>query len=134
MKPLSVIAGIFIFVLSFAFPPSAHAATFPAGLTQGEFALWLVKEAGAIRQLPTAASADDAIDFLRGLGVVPEQAWKKDEPVNEQFLRSFFDAEEAAGKNFDELVQMVSNLIENRFSTANPGVFRVQSASATTPV
>ena len=133
MKQMTLITGILVFVFSLAFIPKVQAANPPQGITQGEFALWLVKEAGAIRQLPTAASAQDAIDFLRKLGVVPNEGWKKDEKVNEAFLKSFFDDSETAGKDFDSLVNLIRDLVESRFSNANPAVFRVQSASGTTP-
>ena len=122
---------ISISVFCFTLAPSAHAAL-PKGMTQGEFALWLVKEAGAIRQLPTAASAQDAIDFLRKLGVVPGEGWDPDKEVNEAFLKSFLDENDQNG-SIDDLATRIEALVESHFNNANPSVFRSSGASGSTP-
>ena len=132
MKRHSAIALLTsIFVLCLAFVPAGHAGL-PKGMTQGEFAIWLVKEAGAIRQLPAAASAQDAIDFLRNLGVVPSEGWDPDKEVNEAFLKSFLDEKDATG-TFDELVQKIQDQVASRFNNANPSVFRTGAASGSVP-
>ena len=57
--------------LCLVFSPAAQAKTLPEEVkTKGDFALWLVKEAGAIRQLPPAGNAEDAIAFLQKIGIV----------------------------------------------------------------
>ena len=132
MKRHSALAFfISIAVFSFALVPGAHAGL-PQGMTQGEFALWLVKEAGAIRQLPVAARAEDAVDFLRKIGVVPKDGWDLDKEVDDAFLRSFLDEKDATGST-DDLLRKITELVENNFNNANPSVFRTAGASGATP-
>ena len=101
-------------------------------MTQGEFALLLVKEAGALRQLPAAADAQDAIDFLRKLGIVPEGGWDIDAPVTDEFLRNFLGGE-GEGLSREELLRKIQDLVASRFNNANPSVFRAGSASGSAP-
>ena len=122
---------IAITVLSFSLVPAGHAAL-PQGITQGEFALWLVKEAGAIRKIDVAGNAIDAIDFLRSIGVVPKEGWDPEKEVDDAFLRSFLDDKDASGTT-DELLQKIEALVEANFNSANPSVFAVGQASGTTP-
>jgi hypothetical protein len=104
--------------------------------TQGEFALWVIKEVGAISKLPPAATGQDAIDFLSSLGVIPEGGWKQDQPITRDFLESLLgDEEDASGLSWDELVQKVRDNIRTRFSDRRLGVFRAtSSATGSAPV
>ena len=124
---------ISILVFCFAIVPFAQAATFPKGGTQGEFALWLVKAAGASKSLPAAPTAQDAIDFLRKLGVAPAEDWDVDKTVDEAFLRSFFgEGDDVANLDFDKLVEKLQALVESRFeniSYSNPSAVATASGS-----
>ena len=119
-------------IFCFTIIPTVHAASVPIGITQGEFALWLVKEAGAIRQLPAAASAQDAFDFLRKLGVVPAEGWDPDKEVDEAFLKSFLDENSQTG-SFDDLVTKVQDQLDSHFNNANPSVFKAGAVSGSAP-
>lgn len=109
-----ILTSIFVFFFSFV---SSGQAALPQGMTQGQFAIWLVKEAGAIRKLPPAASAQDAIDFLQKLGVFPKDGWEIDKEVDETFLKSFLP--DGATGTLDELLQQVQDLVQSRFEDAN---------------
>ncbi|HNV87159.1 MAG TPA: hypothetical protein PKL97_09405 [Candidatus Omnitrophota bacterium] len=110
------------------------------GMNQGEFALWLVKAVGAMGKLPTGANAQDAFDFLTGLGMVPQGGWQADGTVTKAFLASLLDLPESEVNalmqdpdGFNKLLDKVYNLLQSRFDDARSGVFRVQSASGSVP-
>ena len=118
MKHHGVLAFfISIFVFSFSLVPALHAALVPAEvmkMTQGEFALALVKDAGAVGRLSPAASGQDAIDFLHSLGIVPEGGWDANAKVDEDFLRRLVAGSggEASG-SVEDLLQKVEGLVSN---------------------
>lgn len=103
-------------------------------MTQGEFALWLIEEAGGLRLLPTAANGQDAINFLIGIGIIPEGGWHADELVTDDFLRSFFGAE-GEGLSREQIIDRLQELIQSEFNQqqANAGVFPVSGASGSSP-
>jgi hypothetical protein len=130
---------IFTFILCFAFTGTVK-AQLAEGMTQGEFALWLVKAVGALYKLPPGANAQDAFVFLSRLGMVPQGDWQADEKISKEFLASFLDlkADEKSAllsdpKGFDKLAQKVLDLMQSRFDDARQGVFRVQGASGSVP-
>lgn len=104
------------------------------GMTQGDFALWLVDAIGAKSKLPPAADAKDAVDFLTQLGSIPEGGWQKDEPMTKELLASLLeDPEEGAGMSWDELVDSVRKRIQEIFDERKLGVFRVLSPTPSLP-
>ena len=130
-----------VFVLSFCFLLSpVVSAQLEEGMTQGDFALWLVKAVGAMYKLPPGADAQDAISFLTRLGMVPQGDWQWDQKITNDFLASFLDLSDQDKKaliqdpkGFDKLAEKVRDLLQNRFDDARQGVFRVQGASGSVP-
>ena len=117
--------------ISFSFYPATSQAEveLAEGMTQGDFGLWLVKAVGAQAKLPPAASGEDAIAFLSGLGVIPEGGWQKNEAISKEFLSSLLDKkDEASGLSFDDLVQKVREHVESTFNNKMLGLFRAQSS------
>lgn len=119
-----------ISVLTFALPMTSQAADLAEGMTQGDFALWLVKEIGALSKLPPAAQGQDAIDFLISLGIAPEDGWSKDEPVTKEVLASLLDGEDAANLSFEELVDAVTEHVETLLSDRQLAVFKATNPTA----
>lgn len=105
------------------------------GMSQGDFALWLVKAVGAQSKLPPAATAEDAIAFLTKLGIVPEEGWDKDSELSKETLASLLDDDGAGDLGFDGLLEKVREHVQNIFNeTAALGFFPAQtSGSASSP-
>ena len=122
-----------LFLLAMGTP--VYATELKEGMTQGDFALWLVREAGAFRKLPPAAQGQDAIDFLVSLGVAPDAGWDVDDPVTKEFLASLLgDEEDVSALTFEEFVSKVRDFLRSRLSDRRLGVFRAgSSASASSP-
>ncbi len=111
--------GAFAFLISiavlFSTVPPAHAAitgTQALAMTQGQFALALVREAGAINRLSPAATGQDAIDFLASLGIIPAEGWAADQPVTDAFLRSLVE-NAPEGATLDQIIQQIMTNIES---------------------
>jgi len=120
---------LLVFVLFLAAPATLQAQIeLQDGMTQGDFALWLVSAIGAQTKLPPAATGEDAIDFLTGLGVIPEGGWQKNEAVTNEMLASLLEDADAAGLSFDELVEKVREHVQQIFDERMLGVFRAQSS------
>ena len=100
------------------------------GMSQGDFALALVKAIGALAKLPSGANGQDAIDFLIRLNVQPKEGWKKDAVITKQFLASLLGDDSAASLDFDSLIMRVRDDVLGRFNDQNLGVFRAYSSSA----
>lgn len=131
MRRQFVSLGILFVFAFFLFAPTALQAAeveLSDGMSQGDFAVWLVKAIGATSKLPPAATGEDAIAFLTGLGVIPEGGWQKDEPISNELLASLLGDSETGGLSFDELVQKVREHVQNIFDERQLGVFRVQSS------
>lgn len=131
MKRHILSAGILLIVLGlfFAFPVTTHAQVeLQEGMSQGDFALWIVKAIDAQSKLPPAATGEDAIAFLTKLGIIPEGGWQKDETITNELLTSLLDGEEGSGLNFNELVEKVQDHVKNVFNQKTLGVFRAQSS------
>ena len=98
------------------------------GITQGEFALWLVEAAGAEGKLPPAALADDAINLLQKLGVKPKEGWSADKKLTKKDLVEMLGLTEkgAEGKSWLDLIKMlvqfVVDTIEQISATSQGGV------------
>lgn len=130
-----------LLLLMILFPAMSQAEELPVEegvTTQGDFALWVVKEVGALSKLPPAATGQDAVDFLTSLGVVPEAGWKKDEAVTREFLLSLLaeeEAEELKNLSLKELLAKIRDAIQTLISDRKLGVFRAagQSASGSVP-
>lgn len=121
----------FALFLSFSFYPSTLQAEveLAEGMTQGDFGLWLVKAVGAQAKLPPAATGEDAIAFLSGLGVIPEGGWQKDELITNELLAGLLsDSEGSSNLSFDELVEKVRQHVQSIFDEAQLGVFRAMSS------
>ena len=131
---------ILAIILSFNTPAISHAAEteLAQGMTQGQFALWLVKVIGALENLPPAADEQDAIEFFERLGIVPEGGWDRDAELTREVLASLLDdPEEGAGLSFEELAQKVAGYVQGIFNSLEPetGNFRVMGGggSGTVP-
>ena len=140
-RRLLLISIFALTVFGFLFQTTTYAKLVENQTTQGEFALWLLKEAGAMNQISPSANGSDAINFLKIIGVIPENGWKADEPINKQFLASLLglseqETTEKSNKpdGFQELVDSVVQLVENRFNSAATGVSSADnSASSSSP-
>lgn len=130
MKGKIVSLGILFFLgLFLAVPLTSQAEVeLKEGMSQGDFALWIVKAIGAQTKLPPAATGEDAIKFLTSLGIIPEGGWQKDEALSNEALVSLSDDPEAANLSFDELVEKVRENVQNLFNETALGVFRAQSS------
>lgn len=120
--PLALLISLSFF--SFSIVPSAFAVITSEQalkMTQGEFALRVLKEAGALKRLPSvAASGQDAIDFLQGtLGIVPAgDGWEADKVVDEDFLKRLLEGMGVEGKgSIDELIQQIVDGVSNAIDT-----------------
>lgn len=138
MKGKVALISLFFFafaVFALVLPVVSHAAPEEGVTTQGEFALWLIKECGVLSKLPPAATGQDAINFLVALGVAPDEGWKEDEPITKAFLISLLGGgDDVANLSFDELIAKIRAHIQNLISDRNLSVFRAtSSASASTP-
>ena len=102
--------------------------------SQSQFALWIVKAAGALSKLPPAATGADAITFLTKLGLVPEGGWKKDGKIDEAFLSNLLGDGVSGNLTFDELVEKVQERVSTIYQSWNQGYFTATPAgSSTTP-
>lgn len=136
MRKVIVSLGIFIFVLGLfiTLPATSQAQVeLKEGMTQGDFALWLVQAIGAQAKLPPAAGADDAIYFVTQLGAVPETGWQKDEEMTSQALADLLGDEESANLSWDELVEKVRNHIQEIFDERKLGTFRILGPTGSIP-
>ena len=130
MRGKIVSLGILFFLgLFLAVPLTSQAEVeLKEGMSQGDFALWVVKAIGAQTKLPPAATGEDAIKFLTSLGIIPEGGWQKDEALSNEALASLSDDPEAASLSFDELVEKVRDHVQSLFDEKALGVFRAQSS------
>lgn len=123
-------------VFCFSFTPLAHAkltAESIKGMTQGEFAIALLKEAGALKNIGTSGDAEDAIDYLRSIGIAPSTGWDVDKVVDDEFLRSLL-GDDASGTT-EELLQKIQSLVDTAVANAEvqSNVFPVAGASGSSP-
>ena len=134
-RTILCIVALFVLAIFVAFPGTsrvqAEGVELGAGMSQGDFALWLVKAIGAQSKLPPAATAEDAINFFTQLGVVPEGGWQKGEEMTVEALASLVEGDPAEG--FDELVEKVRDYVQDIFEGKKLGVFRVLSATPSIP-
>lgn len=119
-----------LMMFSLLMPTIAKAATNWQDMTQGQFALWLVKAIGAQSKISAGAGEAEAIDFLRRLGVVPEDGWKEDEKITKKFLASLLGDAEAEKLSFEELVEKLRDHVENIFNNSQLGIFRAFGSGA----
>ena len=125
---------LFVFALLLTLPGSSQAQELKQGMTQGDFAVWLIKAIGAESKLPPAFGPEDAINFLTQLGSIPEGGWKKNEEMSTEALASLLEKpEEGSNLSWDDLVQKVMDHIQKIFDNKKLGVFRVLSATAASP-
>lgn len=132
---IALISVIFFAVFALMYPAVSQ-AELKEGMSQGEFALWLVKEVGALSKLGPAATDQNAIDFLVSLGIAPKEGWNKNGTVDKAFLISLLgdDAGDVSNLTFDELVARVRDYIQNAISDRALNSFRAtSSASGSTP-
>lgn len=136
MNRKTVAVGLLFVLVSFlALPLSSMAQVeFKEGMTQGDFALWLVEAIGAQTKLPPAATGEDAIAFLTQLGSIPEGGWQKDEAMSAEALASLLEKpEEGANLSFEELAGKVRDYVQKIFNERKQGVFRVLSPTPSLP-
>ena len=132
---IALISVIFFAVFALMYPAISQ-AELKEGMSQGEFALWLVKEVGALSKLGPAATDQNAIDFLVSLGIAPKEGWDKNGTVDKDFLISLLgdEAGDLSNLSFDELVARVRDYIQNSLSDRALNSFRAtSSASGSTP-
>ena len=130
-RQLVTLGILFVLGLFMTLPATSHAEVeLQEGMTQGDFALWLVKAIGADSKLPPASVAEDAVKFLTDLGVVPEGGWQKGEPMTKEALASLLEDEDAANSSWEELVEKVRDYVQALFDERQLGIFR-QGSSAT---
>ncbi len=114
-----------------ALPGISSAALEEGKTTQGEFALWVIQEVGALSKLPPAPMGQDAIDFLVSLGIAPEKGWKKDQPIDKDFLRSLLgEDKDTKNLSFDELVAKVRDHLTSILSDRHLAVFKPTSGAS----
>lgn len=154
MKKEIVSLGIFVFVLGLflTLPATSQAQVeLKEGMTQGDFALWLVKAIGAQsldfltpgevqqKQAPVnfllnpAAGSEEAIEFLTQLGSIPEGGWKKDEEMTKAALADLLGDKDAANLSWDDLVKKVRDYIQSIFDERKLGTFRVLAPTPSVP-
>lgn len=145
---------MFALALFLAFPgiPQAQEIELKEGMTQGDFALWLVKAINAQSAflpagkhtgtspsvnllLNPAAGPVEAIQFLtEQIGISPEGGWQEDEPMTKEILAQLLeDPEEGASLDWDTLVEKVRDRIQQLFDKRRLGTFRVLSATPSLP-
>ena len=115
MKRHGTLAFFISIAILFSSVPPAHAAitsTQALAMTQGQFALAILKEAGALGRLSPGASGQDAVDFLELLGIIPEGGWEASKPVDEAFLRSLVE-NAPEGATLDEIIRLIQDRIES---------------------
>ena len=61
-------------------------SSWAAPMTQGEFAMLLVRVLGMEGSLPTAATVEDYCDLLSSLGLEPYDGWNPDAPLTRGIL------------------------------------------------
>ena len=127
---------VFALGLFLTFPATLQAEDLKEGMSQGDFALWLVKAIGAQTKLPPAATGEDAVKFLTSLGVIPEGGWQKGDPLTKEVLASLLEKpEEGANLSFDDLVKEVLKRVTDKFQEINKkqAVFRVLAPTPSLP-
>ncbi len=131
-RALAFLISISVFCLSVI--PVSHAAPLPAGITRGQFAIWLLKESGAIgKGITTAGTEKEAVDFLISLRIGDYDSWGDlTAEVDDAFLRSLLGSSDATGTT-EELIKKVQDLVDSSISTADSGVFPVVGASGGAP-
>lgn len=131
MRRKSVTVGlVLVFAFLLVLPALSQAVELTQGMTQGDFALWLVKAIGAESKLPPAYGAEDAVNLLTQLGSIPEGGWQKNEEMTAGALAGLLEnADEAGNLSWDELVEKVREHIQKIFDNRQLGVFRVLSAT-----
>lgn len=145
-----------VIALLLALPGSvlAQEVELKEGMTQGDFALWLIKaiqpelqnlsepEHASVKPsvnflVNPAADAEDAVKFLTDqLGLVPEGGWQKKEVLTKEALASLLEKpEEGANLSFDELVEKVLKRVRDKFQEINKKqtVFRVLAPTPSLP-
>lgn len=121
---------IAVMCLSLLTPTIAKAAMNWQDMTQGQFALWLVKAIGAQSKLSAGAGETEAIDFLRRLGVVPEDGWMEDSKITKKFLIDLLGDGSSEKLSFDDLVQKLREHVQNIFDNTDLGIFRAFGTGA----
>ncbi len=123
MKSMQVLglSVVVLALLSFASPMAfaLEDSDIPAeGITQGEFAMWLVEAAGAEGSLPQAALQQDAINFLTNLGIEPKDGWESDKTLTKENIAEMLGltTEQASGKSWSELIK---DAVQNLTNTLN---------------
>jgi hypothetical protein len=101
------------------------------GMTQGEFAMWLVEEAGLQGQLPPAALQSDAMTLLSNLGIQPEGGWNADAEITTGDLAYMLgiSESEAAGQSLAELAEALVDAVVT--AAAQAGATSVGGTSPT---
>jgi hypothetical protein len=148
-KPVGLLI-LSLLAFSFAYPTTTQAVQLNEGMTQGDFAVWLLKAVqgygpqamGPGTQLqappPPAFQADEAIDFLMNLGIQPAGGWKKDEPLTKEALASMLPddvlpSEEKTSlmgdpDGFNQLSEKVKDYVQAIFDERRAaGVLRIRS-------
>ena len=158
MRRNTLMSGVVCFVLALflALPATLQAQEIELkeGMSQGDFAFWLIQAIQPqIQGLPAgqhagvapsvnfllnpAAGPVEAIKFFTDqLALAPEAGWQKDEALTKEALASLLEKpEEGANLSFDELVEKVLERVRERFQeiSKKQTVFRVLSPTPSVP-
>ncbi len=99
--------GLLLVGLIFSGSLSFAEVTPKEGMTQGDFAMFLVEVLDAQGFLPKAAVVNDAIVFLENLGVEPPDGWDADKVLVRDDLVYMLGLEKAGNLTFAELLEML---------------------------
>ena len=138
---VTLTALVMTMALLISFPATNAKAELQEGMSQGDFALWLVKSVYALsnqRQYPPvdqfapAANAENAIRFLSDpkMGLIPEGGWKKDDPMTAALLKSLLpnpDDPSLANASFSDLAGKLRDYLEMIFDQQHLGIFGIQN-------
>ena len=131
-------ASTILFLSTILLPLTGMAAENPGvpaeGVTQGDFAMWLVDAAGLQGQLPPAALNSDAINLLSNLGIAPKDGWDADKKLTRDDILEMLgvskdQAAKLSEKSWEELIEM---LVENVINVASQ-VSTTASSSSVSP-
>jgi len=107
-----MILGLIIVGLTLGSSLSFAKVTPKDGMTQGQFAIFLVKALDAQGFLPEAAVVNDYITFFENLGVEPLGGWDADKAITKDDLVYMLGLKKAGKLTFAELLKMLKARLE----------------------
>ena len=111
--------AVIIFIAAFVFLNIGYSFAEGERLTQGEFAVSLLKNMKLDDQLPLAPLSEDAVSILEGLGICPLSGWDKNAYLSEDdytvILAKAVGKEKVVFTKATEVCQKTSEIISNRW-------------------